>query len=252
MKMTRIALAAALAFAGNAVAGEGLIVQSEAQFARDNSADIQTVAPGVYRFNAGEFVGKTVSIGDAGLAYDLQLHRNRIANAKGKAAGASDTIVRALEQVSREQNERKPAGEVQTRASNSGSLTCNVYNYATNQYISFSGYAFVNADAELYLSNGGGGFNYYYARAYSDATGEVFKPSNAPNSLYLRAGAVAENRLTGQVISRVRSGYTSVDVEAGPVYSGPEFSHDLYAFSYVSGRAGCSGYVSVSDTDWLN
>lgn len=249
MKALSFAVLAALSTAGNAIAADGLLVQNEDQFSRDYAGRTEIVAPGVYRITAGEFAGKTVAIGDAGLAHDLQLHRER-ATKSGKP-GASAQIVRELERVQARQSGGKPAGEVQTRASNSGGISCAVRNYSGSTSY-FSGFAFVNANAELYLSNGGGGFNYYYARAYADATGEVFKPSNVPSNIYLAAGAVAENRQTGQVLSQSANGGTFVDVASGTVFSGPTFSHDLVAFSYVSGRNGCSGYVSVSDSDWLN
>jgi hypothetical protein len=250
MKFTTIVFTAVFAITSNAAAKDGLVVQSEEQFARDFASQAESVAPGVYRLNAGELAGKTVSIGYVGLAYDLELHRARLKKTNGNTSGASHEIVRTLERVQAEQVASGKIGEMQIRTTKTDVLSCRARDASTDTMVTFSGRAFVNASAELYMPRGGGGLNYYYARAFSDAVGTVFKPANVIDSIFMFAGAIAENRLTGTVLSMQDSGTTDVSVAAGPVYSGPTAGHNLLAFAFVSGRGVCSGYVSVSDTDW--
>ena len=248
MKFTTIAITAAFVIASNAAAKDGLMVQSEEQFAREYASQADSVAPGVYRFHAGDLAGKTGSIGDSGLAYDLELHRARLTKTNGNTSGASHEIVRILERVQAEQVARSKIGEMQLRTTKTDVFSCSARDVATGSMVTFSGRAFVNASAELYMPRSGGGLNPAYARAFSDAVGTVFKPANVIDSIFMFAGAIAENRETGAVLSMQDSGTTDVAVAAGPVYSGPRFVHDLLAFAFASGRGVCIGYVSVSDT----
>lgn len=248
MKRTLTAALATLVFAGNALATDGLRIESEAQFVRDYSDNIEQVGPGVYLIIAGKLAGKTVSIGEAGLAYDIRVQRGQL-NGSGRVKTQAQTSLREMEGVRAryKQLHALQATDAGTKKAASGSLPCYYYPFNGNP-IWYYGYAQVYATTELYLDNGGGGLNYYYARASASAAGNVFPPYNVPTSLSMNVSARAENRDTGQVVQYSGVGYTSAGVGTGYVYSGPAFGHNLFAVATVNGIGNCFGYVSISDS----
>jgi hypothetical protein len=75
MRFLPIAAIAGIAFAGSALATDSLRIESEAQFVRDYAGLIEQVGPGVYQIMSGDLAGKVVTIGEAGLNYDLNALR---------------------------------------------------------------------------------------------------------------------------------------------------------------------------------
>lgn len=247
MKSVLAVTLAGLVFAGNAMAADGLRIESEAQFVRDYGDRIEQIGPGVYLIVAGELAGKTVSIGEAGLAYDISVQRGQLTGSS-RSKAQTRALIRQMEGVRMRYKElhAHQASDVGTKNSYSGTFRC-VYR-SGGMYASYNGYAMVEASTELYLDNGGGGLNWYYARASANASGYVFPPHYVPPSFSVNAGAHAENRDTGQVSQRSASGINSVSTATDYVYSGPVFSHNLFAVATVSGTGNCYGYVSISDT----
>ncbi len=248
MKSILAATLAGLVLAGNAMAAHGLRIESEAQFMRDYGDRIEQVGPGVYLIVAGELAGKTVSIGEAGLAYDIRAQRAKLTDPR-RAKSQTQAQIRHMESVRAryKQLHAYQAADAGTRKAGSGSFPC-YYSSPNGNGIWFYGYAQVNATTELYLDNGGGGLNWYYARASASANGYVIRPSGVPVSASVLAGARAENRATGQVIQQSFPGISGAGASTGYVYSGPAFSHNLYAVATVNGIGYCFGYVSISDT----
>ncbi len=255
MKTLLAGTIASLMLAGNAVAADGakkdgFRIESEAQFVRDYGDQIEQVGPGVYQIVKGKLAGKTVSIGEAGLQYDLSERRARVATTarSGKAKVGNDAILRRLEGVQARYDELRTAstGDVGTRLASSGSFTCRYWNFPN--LVWYSGYASIDATTELYLDRGNGTLNWYYARAAASAYGWVNPPFNVPASVSMWADAYVENLYTGQLVSYAAPGVWSTGVSTGYIYSGPVFSHNLRAFAAVSGVGNCLGYVSISDS----
>lgn len=247
MKYVLAGALAALFSAGNAAAAEGLRIESEAQFVRDYGDRIEQIGPGVYLIVGGELAGKTVSLGEAGLSYDIDVKRGQLmGSSRGKAQ--TRATIRQMENVRArfKQLRAYQAIDAGARKAASGSFPC-VY-WSGGRATWYNGFAQVNATTEFYLNNSGGGFNWYYARASASASGYVIKPFNVPTSFSLSANVIAKNLFTGQVVQTNVPGLSSAGASTGYVYSGPEFSHNLYALASVNGIGNCFGYVSISDT----
>ena len=233
-------------FAGDAMAADGLRIESEAQFVRDYGDRIEQVSPGVYLIVDGELAGKTVSIGEAGLAYDISVQREQLASSR-RTKTQTQALIRQMEGVRARYAElhAHQAADTSMRKAASGSFPCHYSSGANSVW--YNGYAQVNATTELYLDTGGGGLNYYYARASAGATGFVSPPAGVPPFASVSASALAKNLYTGQTVHRTRAGVYSAGTSTGYVYSGPEFSHNLIAQASVYGIGNCFGYVSISD-----
>ncbi len=247
MKSILAATLASIVLTGSAMAAEGLKIESEAQFARDYGDKIEQISPGVYLIVAGDLAGKTVSIGEAGLDYDLGVQRAQL-NGSSRSKAQTRALIRQMEGArARYATARAQlATDVGTRKAASAALSCVYYSY-NGQVTYYSGSAQVNATTGLYLDNGGGGLNFYYARASASATANVFRPWNVPASITNNRLVRAENFSTGQVIQKTGIPGTNGTTSTGYVYSGPAFSHNLSAFAAVSGSGDCFGYVSISD-----
>jgi hypothetical protein len=247
MKILPISAIAGIAFAGNALAADSLRIESEAQFVRDYGDLIEHVGPGVYQLVEGPLAGKTVALGEPGLIYDLAALRAQTPKSLRERAQIK-TRIKQLEGIrARFATLRERQARDLVKKSASGSFPCNYYDWRNNRTIWYSGYAQVSATTELFLDNGGGGLNWYYARASATASGTVFRPLGVPPSLTMTAYAFAKNHYTGEAIERIAGGVTSTGVTTGYVYSGPEFSHNLTATATLSGSGHCFGYVSISD-----
>lgn len=247
MKNLLAAGLASLVFAGGAMAANGVRIESEAQFVRDYSDSIEQVGPGVYLFVSGKLAGKTVSIGEAGLDYDIGVQRAQLTGSSHSKA-QTRTLIRQMEAVrARYATVRAHlAEEANTRKAASAALNC-VYFSPDGHVTRYGGSAQVNATTEFYLDNGGGGLNYYYARASASATANVYRPFQVPASITNSRLARAENLNTGQIIQKTGIPGTNGTTSTGYVYSGPAFSHSLSAYAAVSGSGDCFGYVSISD-----
>lgn len=239
---------AALLFAGHAFAADtpradGFRIESEDQFARDYADMIERIDTGVYLVTKGALAGNTITLGESGLAHDLATLRARVpASARERAMlqSRAKRLARTAERFERQRS------NTTTRANSSGIIRCSYYNWSTRQTIWYTGSAFVSATAEYYMSNGGGGLNPYYARAIAGAGGSVSPPPGVPfGSGALSAHAVAWNHNTNVIAQKF--GYGSFpSANTGYVYSGPDFSHNLEAFSGVEGEGDCFGYVGIS------
>lgn len=249
MKNLLAASLASLVFAGSAMAADGVRIESEAQFVRDYGDSIEQVGPGVYLFVAGKLAGKTVSIGEAGLAHDINVQRSR-RPADGVAKAQSRALIRQMEETRARYEElrTRQARDIGTKQYSAGSFPCYYRPWGGGNTVYYSGHAFVEATAGLYLDNGGGGLNWYYARAQANASGSVFPPYNVPVSPSFHVGVHAANNDTGQVLQYSTTGYTSAGLGTGYVYSGPAFSHNLFAVATVTGIGNCFGYVSISES----
>lgn len=245
------ALAATL-LAGQALAADApntgsLRIESEDQFVRDYGDIAEQAGPGVYQITKGPFAGKTVSLGEAGLAYDLAALRAQVPTSLRQRAQIKSRIkqlegVRARYARLQDLQARAPS-----RKSASTLLPCLYHNPWNQTYTWYDAHAQVNATTEFYMDNGGGGLNYYYARASATATGTVFRSYGVPfASGSVSVFATARNEDTGQVVQRSTIG-PSVGVSTGYVYNGPAFSHNINASASVYGNGDCFGYVSISD-----
>lgn len=248
MHRTLSIAAAALLFAGHASAAETLRIESEAQFARDYAGQTMRVAPGVYQMTRGPFAGKTVAMGENGIAYELAGLRARIPASLRERALIQTRIKRLERSQARYAKLREIQARSATKASTTSTLPCHYYNPRTNSTVFYSAFASVQATTEYYMSNGGGGLNPYYARASASASGSVSRPSNVPyGSGMVSIYALAWNRQTNTVDQYFNYG-AMVSGGAGYVYSGPNFSHDLEATAGVEGEGDCFGIVTITDT----
>lgn len=249
MKNLLAAGLASLVFAGGAMAANGVRIESEAQFVRDYGDSIEQVGPGVYLFVSGKLAGKTVSIGEAGLAHDLNVQRTR-RPADSAAKAQSRALIRQMEETRARYRElrTRQARDIGTKAYFASSFPCSYRPWRGGNTVYYSGYADVEATAGLYMDNGGGGLNWYYARAQANASGSVFPPFSVPVSPSFHVGVHAANNDTGQIVQYSATGYTGAGLGTGYVYSGPAFSHNLFAVATVTGIGNCFGYVSISDS----
>lgn len=253
MKTTSLAatLAAALlaghALAADAPKADGFRIESEDQFARDYGDIAERAGPGVYQIVQGPLAGKTVAMGEAGLAYDLATLRAQTPKSLRERAQIKARI-KQLEAVrARYAQLRVLEARSAVRKSANSLLPCFYRNPKTNATTWYNAFASVNATAGFYMDNGGGGPNYYYARASAFADGTVIRPYGVPvGTGTVTVYATASNVNTGQTVQRA-SGGISAGVSTGYVYSGPDFSHNLTASASVYGNGDCFGYLSISD-----
>lgn len=240
------------AFAADSTRADGFRIESEAQFVRDYGDEVDHLGPGVYQVVKGKLAGKTVAIGEAGLAYDLRTQRAMQAEAakQGRNNTEQSAYIRYLEaeQARYATDRAQRAGNISPSVSANGSLFCIYYPYNRSSPIYYYGGASVSAATELYLDNGGGGLNFYYARASATAGASVNRPYNVPYSPAYYLHAYAINRQTNESVTRSGYGADYGSASTGYVYSGPAFGHNLYAAASVSGVGNCSGYVSISDS----
>ncbi len=252
MKILSITAIASVAFAGNALATDSLRIESEAQFVRDYTGLIEQVGPGVYQIIGGDLAGKVVTIGEAGLNYDLNALRARSAELpkSSSAKTDNDAHIQKLE----EQKTRYAQLRMQIASSDEEkfriytSISCSYWPYNSPRPTWYSGFVEIYAATEYYLDRGNGTLNPYFARAGAAASGYVNRPFNVPPSVSLFADALVYNAYNAQSVSPSSIGFSSVSVGTGYIYSGPNFSHNLYASSSVQGTGNCFGYVSISDS----
>jgi hypothetical protein len=225
---------------------QGVKIQSEAQLTREHGHRLEKVGPGVYQVVAGELAGKTIAIGEAGLAYDLSRVRAQIAKSGGRNA-ALDRQLLSLQSIQRHMSEGKRlTADVAPQAFDSATLYC----YSGDPLASEKefgqltyGYATVHAEAGFTQPIGLG----YYAYAYASASGYVDRPWNANGLPGVAAEASAINHQTSQ--SGFDAEYGAYSAYASTyVYSGPTFTHSLSADAVVYGIGQCWGYVGVSDS----
>jgi hypothetical protein len=251
--MTKTTLTAALAatlLAGQALAAdtprnETFRIESEDQFVRDYGDQVEQMGPGVYQVVKGPLAGKTVTLGEAGLAYDLAALRAQTPRSRQERMQLK-TQIRRLENVRTRyaQLQALQARESGARKSASGVLPC--YYRSGSTTIRYNAYVQLTATTEFYLDNGGGGLNYYYARAIATASG--YTPRPHPFAFpFLGFYAKAENLISGQVEQR-SAGSSNGGVSTGYVYSGPDFGHRMTAVATVTGGGDCFGYASLSDS----
>lgn len=245
---TLAALCTLPAAAADRPADGSLRIESEAQFARDYGDLVERAGPGVYQIVKGPLAGKTIAMGEAGLAYDLAGLRARTANSLRERMWIKARI-KHLEQVgARFATLRTLPARGIAKVSSFGTLPCVYHNPRTNIATFYLGSTYVNATAQYYLDNGGGGLNPYYARAAAAASGVVSPPYGVPyGSGVMSAFALAWNHNSGALVQRFGYG-PNASAATGFVYSGPDFSHNLEASASVEGEGDCYGYVSISDT----
>jgi len=243
---------ATLLLAGTAIAAApsaptSLRIESEDQFVRDYGDLVERAAPGVYQIVKGPLAGKTIAMGEAGLAYDLAGLRARTPNSLRERLLIKKRIKRLEHAGARFATLRELQSRGGAKLASYGTLPCWYHNWSNGTQTYYYAVAFVNATAEYYLDNGGGGLNYYYARASASASGHVATPPNVPYwSGVISTSALAWNHHTGALVQRYGYG-SATAVSTGYVYSGPDFSHDLGASATVEGEGDCFGYVSISD-----
>jgi hypothetical protein len=241
---------ASFALAGNALATDYLHVESEAQFLRDYGHQIEQVAPGIYQMIGGPLTGKTVTIGEAGLDYDLNTQRSLLAAMPKSSPGKAEkeSLIAGLEeQKTRFSRLREIASRDQEKARISTVISC-IYRPVNGSPIWYSATARLIATTEFYLDSGNGTPNRHFARAGASAFADVFTPHNVPVSTSLWADASAYNGYTGQSLGSSQTGALSVGAFTGAfIYSGPAFAHKLDAHASVRGVGNCFGYVGISD-----
>lgn len=239
---------AALLFAGHASAAETLRIESEAQFARDYAGQTVRIAPGIYQMTQGAFAGKTITMGENGVAYQIAALRSRVPATFRERAMIQARIKRLERSQARYATLRAIQARATTKASTSSVLPCFYFNPRTNSTVAYNASASVTATTEYYMSNGGGGLNPYYARASASASGFVYRPYGVPFSTgTVSIYALAWNHQTNTLVQYFNQG-TSVSGGTGYVYSGPNFSHDLEATAGVEGEGDCFGIVTITDT----
>lgn len=242
-----IAIAALMPFA-SAFAAESFRIESEAQLARDYGDQIEQVASGVYQIVAGPLAGKTISIGEFGLAYDLAGLRAHTPTTLRERKQLKARIA-SLELDTRRyaQLRVRETANAAVKRSASGTFPCYYTAPSSGTSVYYSGAATVTATTELYLRRNDGFFNPYYARAIATASGTVYSPAGVPSNISLLAYGYVHERQLGQPVSRESFGTNQANVTTGYVYSGATAYHDLFASASVSGRGYCYGYVSITD-----
>lgn len=246
MKTSLAASLAAMLLVGQALAADttrsgALTIESEAQFVRDHADQIERIGDGVYLFVAGPMAGKTLSIGEAGLAYDMAALRAKMA-ASGAPSKAEQERMQSLEAAAEAfARNRQLAQQAENKSLQSRVLTCLAFN-ARNEVWVVQGTATVSATAEFMQPIGLG----YYAYAHSSAQASLGFPPfgyQMPGPIIVEASA--GNALTGE---------TSHEIDIGPpftastyafVFSGPSFNHHLGSMGRVYGTTACWGYLSL-------
>jgi hypothetical protein len=255
--MTKTTLAASLAatlLAGQAlaaqpVANDSFRIESETQFARDYADHVERMAPGVYQVTRGPLAGKTITIGEAGLAYDLAALRAQVPQSRNERKQLR-TQIRLMEDATRRYQRNNAIAarhSASTKAMRFGALSCWYNPPGLGSPIFYNGSATVTASTALYLPRSDGFYNPYYARASATANATIFRPIGVPPFFSVLASVTAKERQLGQTVTRDTIGVDSVGLSTGYVYSGPTFYHDLTATGTIYGTGPCTGYVSVSD-----
>ena len=231
--------------------GERIRYENEAQFQRDYGPRAERLAPGVYLINDGAFAGKTVSMGIAGLQYDLAVLQARARESGLKAAERGDlqTRIAALQTLAREHEARQVRAGFSAKAGSASGIPCLGYDYRNNRTEFYYGYAEVNVNGGLYLDRGDGSFNWYYARMYAVATIGVAPRPGVLANVSAYASASVTNAQTGQTVNATpQYVYGGAGAGTGWVYSGPSFGHNLSGTATASAGGDCWGYLSVSDS----
>lgn len=240
-------LAVGQAMAADTPDSERFRIESEAQFVRDYGDRVEKVASGVYQVTRGALAGRTISIGEAGLDFDLALLNERMPTSQAERRALQKRI-RLMEQTrQRYARARGARAAVATKAPKTGAFPCEYWPLGANVPVSYSGSATVEAETALYMLRPDGHYNPYYARASARASGVVYRPPGVPVATAVLAYASAHERQLGQLITRDAFGTDTASVSTGYVYSGPAFFHNLFATASVYGRGDCYGYVSISD-----
>lgn len=231
--------------------GERIRYESEAQFQRDYGAKAERLAPGVYLMNDGPFAGKTVSMGIAGLQYDLAVLQARARETGLKAAERGDLQKRIaeLQRLAREHEARQVREGFTTKARQGAGVSCWAYDYTQHRHVFYHGFAEAIAEGGLYKDRGDGTFNWYYARMYAVAVINVYPPFGLWGNHWLNASASATNVATGETLTGTPQ-YTlnSAAAASGTLYHGPNFVHNLSATATATAGGSCWGYLSVTDT----
>ena len=241
---TLAALCTLPAAAADRPANGSLRIESETQFARDYAAQAERLAPGVYQMIAGPLAGKVVSMGEAGLAYDLaQLRATKPASlAERKMLRERIKLLETAQGRYGHWHAQQPPS--QAKVTQYWVFPC--FGYVGGTYYNYYATANLQATTEYLIDNGSGQPNPYYARSYANAYGSVAFPPNHFNFGSLGAYTLAWNKNSGQKVER-RSNGVYVAAGTGDVYSGPDFVHDLQATAIVLASGECAGYASVSD-----
>lgn len=243
-------LLAGQALAAPPVANDSFRIESEDQFVRDYGDRVEKLAPGVYQVTRGALAGRTISLGESGLAFDLALLRAQVPGALAERRQLQKQI-RLLQQTQQRYllaRSRTAASAAATKAFRSVILPCDYRPPGASFPVLYSANATVSADAALYLPRNDGFYNPYYARASARASGQVLRPASVPVKISVLAYASAHERQLGQPVTRESIGTDTAAVNTGFVYSGPTFYHNIIATASVHGRGDCYGYVSVSDS----
>lgn len=263
MKHLYAVLITTLAVSGNASADEGFKIENEAQFETDYNGQVEKIGPGVYLVVNGPSAGNTISIGRSGLQYDLSVQRERYADAimaGGYDALAAESIQKLEAALARYAEFDQWLSGIPNRGESSyGAFTCfhrtwndapaGSENKAGSTLTVYHGSATLLAKVEFYLDNGGGGWNHYYARSSSSIIGNVFKPTNVPfGSGGVTAEVLAQNKQTGQIVSRSMSSSSVVYLSTGYI-TNFNWTHKLYAQAMAYGYGDCLGYASASDSE---
>lgn len=216
-----------------------LRIESEAQFVRDNAERIERVGDGVYLFVSGSLAGRTVSIGKAGLAFDMKAIRARI-ETSGKASDAQRKQLSRMQQAADAfAQEALVPDQVETRAAAGGALTCLLFTEKGVRLLSGSAVVEVNAEFALPIRLG------YYAYADAWAFGQVdIAPFGFSQPGLVVAEASAHNVLENEDSEDIGIGPSGAQAYAA-VSSGPAFNHDVSSFARVYATGDCWGYVSL-------
>jgi len=244
---TLCTLPAGTAMAAGPSAPASLRIESETQFVRDYGTVAESVAPGVYQFTQGPFAGKTVAMGEAGLAYDLAALRAETPRTLRQRLQRKSRI-RALEGVQARYRTQAVTASADVAKRTLFTVFSCTYWPINGKPITYQGYVDMWATTEYYLSDGGGGLNPYYARASAGGNLSLNPPAQVPYySGSMSISARVENRQTGQVVQKAWVARPNGGTTTGYIGSGPSFGHDLTAKATTIGSGDCLGYASISD-----
>ena len=241
---------AAVSSFSTSIDGDRIRVESEQQFERDYGASAERIADGVYRMTEGPFAGKILSMGINGLRHDLAVLQQQLGKAGSREGERTELLGRIAElqkQVSEYETRELPP-ESAAKADAIRGISCWSYSYLQNRHVFYGGYAEVIVDGGLYLDNGGGGLNWYYARMSATAVANVYPPYGIYSNSWLSTSARVTDNLTGVTVNAtpLNSPQTS-GAGTGAVYSGPSFGHDLRGTATALASGDCWGYLSLTD-----
>lgn len=263
MKPLYAMLITALAVSGNASADDGFKIENEAQFENDYSGQVEKIGPGVYLVVNGPSAGNTISIGRSGLEYDLRIQRERVAD--GILAGTPDVIAaQAVVKLEEALSRYAEFDQLMSNATRQSTPVARIFTCISRTFSSTSedtehpaawtttfyhATAYLSADVEFYIDNGGGGWNHYYARSKAGAFGDVRPPYNVPfNRGGLSMTVHAKNKRTG--VTAFESGTTTFPIPLSTGYvTNFNWTHSLFAEATAIGYGDCFGYASVSDSE---